>query len=148
MKKWWLLMLLAGLVMAGGCGVSQSDYQKVASERDALKDQTAAAQKEAATLKEEIQALQKANKDLTDQNDKLKTENRRLRATPARTEHETTPPSSAAGSGAKYYEVKPGDNLLAISKKTGVPAETIKKLNEGLDSRHLRPGQKIKLSER
>ncbi|MBF0529880.1 MAG: LysM peptidoglycan-binding domain-containing protein [Deltaproteobacteria bacterium] len=145
MKKLLVLILFSGLLLASGCGVAQSDYQKVISERDAMKDQAAAAQKEAAGLKEEIQALQKANKDLTDQNEKLKGEIRRARANPVRPEHDTS--AASTESKAKVYEVKQGDNLLSISKKTGVPVETIKKLNNNIDSHHLKLGQKIKLSE-
>ena len=45
----------------------------------------------------------------------------------------------------RRYVVKPGDTLSAISAKTGVPLETIQRLNPRLDAQTLRAGQRIKL---
>ena len=45
----------------------------------------------------------------------------------------------------RRYVVKAGDTLSAISIKTGVPLETIQRLNPGLDAQTLRTGQKVKL---
>ena len=45
----------------------------------------------------------------------------------------------------KYYIVKSGDTLGAISETTGVPVEKLQTLNPGLDQFSLRSGQKIKL---
>jgi LysM repeat protein len=66
----------------------------------------------------------------------------------------TSKPSAAAKSAAqgkrggkrrRRYVVKAGDTLSAISVKTGVPLETIQRLNPGLDAQSLRTGQKVKL---
>ncbi|MFC1823033.1 transglycosylase SLT domain-containing protein [Thermodesulfobacteriota bacterium] len=44
-----------------------------------------------------------------------------------------------------YYVVRQGDTLSHISKKTGVPVSTLKKLN-GLDNSLIRVGERIRLS--
>jgi LysM repeat protein len=43
------------------------------------------------------------------------------------------------------YVVKSGDTLSAISAKTGVPLETIQRLNPDLDAQSLHAGEKVKL---
>jgi LysM repeat protein len=45
----------------------------------------------------------------------------------------------------KYYIVKSGDTLGAISETTGIPIDKLQSLNPGLDQFSLRSGQKIKL---
>jgi membrane-bound lytic murein transglycosylase D len=52
--------------------------------------------------------------------------------------------SSSSSSQASYYTVKSGDTMGAISKKTGVPLNTLYKLN-GLNAKSvIRPGMKIR----
>lgn len=46
----------------------------------------------------------------------------------------------------EYYNVKPGDNLFAISKRVGVSIDEIKRLNR-LDSDRLKVGQKLILKK-
>lgn len=48
-------------------------------------------------------------------------------------------------STARFYVVKPGDNLTAISIKTGVSVGTIEALNAGLDPNSLQTGQRLRL---
>ena len=51
--------------------------------------------------------------------------------------------------GAKHrrsYTVKSGDTLSAISVKTGVPLDTIERLNPKLDADTLHAGQKVRLA--
>jgi LysM repeat protein len=48
---------------------------------------------------------------------------------------------------ASTYTVKIGDNLPAISKKTGLSVQQIQDLNPELDPYGLQAGQKIKLRE-
>jgi LysM repeat protein len=45
----------------------------------------------------------------------------------------------------RRYVVKSGDTLSAISAKTGVPLETIQRLNPDLDAQSLHAGEKVKL---
>jgi LysM repeat protein len=44
------------------------------------------------------------------------------------------------------YTVKSGDTLSAISVKTGVPLDTIERLNPKLDADTLHAGQKVRLA--
>jgi LysM repeat protein len=46
---------------------------------------------------------------------------------------------------AKAYTVKPGDTLIAISQKTGVPIVEIKALNPEVDPQILIAGETLKL---
>jgi len=46
----------------------------------------------------------------------------------------------------KHYVVKPGDVLSAIAIKTGVPLETLIRLNPDVDAQSLHAGQKLKLA--
>ncbi len=50
----------------------------------------------------------------------------------------------AATTPAKY-KVMPGDSLLAIAQKTGVPTDQLQKLNPDIDPQVLVPGQRLKL---
>ena len=43
------------------------------------------------------------------------------------------------------YVVKPGDSLLAIAQKTGVPTDALQRLNPDIDPQVLVPGQRLKL---
>jgi LysM repeat protein len=46
----------------------------------------------------------------------------------------------------KHYVVKPGDVLSAIAIKTGVPLDTLIRLNPNVDAQSLHAGQKLKLA--
>lgn len=67
----------------------------------------------------------------------------------AATPEGTTPGGTASEdlktAGAKIYTVKPGDTLNKISAQTGIPPETLKKLN-AIDWNHLAIGQKVRLA--
>ena len=45
----------------------------------------------------------------------------------------------------KKYEVEEGDTLTTISRKTGIPVDTLERLNPDLDPQALQLGQEIKL---
>ena len=47
---------------------------------------------------------------------------------------------------APRYIVKSGDTLSAISIKTGVPLDTIQRLNPSVDAQTLHAGQRLKLA--
>jgi LysM repeat protein len=60
-----------------------------------------------------------------------------------------TTTTTRRSSGAKHrrsYTVKSGDTLSAISVKTGVPLDTIERLNPKLDADTLHAGQKVRLA--
>jgi LysM repeat protein len=46
----------------------------------------------------------------------------------------------------RRYVVKPGDVLSSISIKTGVPLDTLQRLNPNVDAQSLHVGQKLKLA--
>jgi LysM repeat protein len=50
------------------------------------------------------------------------------------------------GEKRRRYTVRSGDTLSGISLKTGVPLETIQRLNPKLDAQTLHAGQRIKLA--
>jgi LysM repeat protein len=60
---------------------------------------------------------------------------------------------SKAGSGAhrkgaktaRFYTVKPGDNLTSIASKTGVSLTTLESLNRHVDPGSLQNGQRLRL---
>ena len=45
----------------------------------------------------------------------------------------------------RTYVVKPGDSLLAIAQKTGVPTDQLQRLNPDVDPQVLVPGQRLRL---
>ena len=47
--------------------------------------------------------------------------------------------------GARYYTVRSGDTLTAISLETGVSLETLQQLNPDVDTQALQPGQRLQL---
>jgi LysM repeat protein len=46
---------------------------------------------------------------------------------------------------ARFYTVRPGDNLTGIAAKTGVPVGTIESLNPNLDPNSLQAAQRLRL---
>jgi LysM repeat protein len=46
---------------------------------------------------------------------------------------------------AKFYVVRPGDNLSSISARTGIPLTTLESLNGQADPNALQAGQRIRL---
>jgi LysM repeat protein len=59
-------------------------------------------------------------------------------------EAERPSPSPTSGRILFYY-VKPGENLQAISRRTGVPVDTLKRLNNINESTVLTVGQRLRL---
>jgi hypothetical protein len=55
------------------------------------------------------------------------------------------PPQPPGEKTENSYTVKPGDTLSEISRRTGVPVETLKRLNRIQDS-YISPGQKLRLA--
>jgi LysM repeat protein len=62
----------------------------------------------------------------------------------------TTTSTTTAKQGTKkpkrHYIVKEGDVMSQIAIKTGVPLETLLRLNPGVDAQSLHVGQKLKLT--
>jgi LysM repeat protein len=67
------------------------------------------------------------------------------RTTTTSGEQRRAPSRDRAGRRPRTYVVRPGDTLSAVSARTGVPLETLQRLNKGLDSQTLQSGQRIKL---
>ena len=65
-------------------------------------------------------------------------------STPAQTSTATT--SSTSKKPRRRYTAKPGDVLSAIAIKTGVPLDTLIRLNPGVDAQSLQTGQRLKLA--
>ncbi|MEW6266522.1 MAG: transglycosylase SLT domain-containing protein [Thermodesulfobacteriota bacterium] len=55
------------------------------------------------------------------------------------------PPAAATPAAARYYTVRPGDTIFKVSQQTGVPVETIRRLNN-IQGNILLVGQKLKLT--
>ena len=45
----------------------------------------------------------------------------------------------------KYYTLRTGENLWAVSQKLGIPFATIQELNRDIDPKHMQPGDKIRV---
>jgi teichoic acid transport system ATP-binding protein len=58
---------------------------------------------------------------------------------------QSQPGSQPARTTARTYVVKPGDSLLAIAEKTGVPTDQLQRLNPDIDPQVLVPGQRLRL---
>jgi LysM repeat protein len=56
-----------------------------------------------------------------------------------------TPRIQRTPTGARFYTVRPGDNLSTIANRTGVPVGTLLELNPSLDPQALSTGQRIRL---
>jgi len=142
MKTSILVLLTSLLFLANGCGVKESDYNQVVSDRDALKEQVAKLQKDNESLKEKALSFEKENKTLADRVEKMKSEAQQEQRAP---QPKPGPKKEGAETKGRYYEVKKGDNLWGISRRTGVPAETLRELNKLQDSK-LQVGQKLLLA--
>ncbi len=66
--------------------------------------------------------------------------------TTATTTSTTTTAKQGSTTPKRRYTVKPGDVLSQISIKTGVPLDTLQRLNPSVDAQSLHVGQKLKLA--
>jgi peptidoglycan DL-endopeptidase LytE len=57
----------------------------------------------------------------------------------------TTTAKQGTKKARRSYVVKPGDVMSQIAIKTGVPLDTLLRLNPNVDAQSLRVGQKLKL---
>jgi LysM repeat protein len=65
---------------------------------------------------------------------------------PAPSRPAATQPVRRARAAPRAYIVKAGDTLTVIADKTGVPLETIQRLNPDVDPQALQTGQRLKLA--
>jgi len=137
-----LFLVACLLVLAGGCGVPESDYQKAVSERDELKGKLAKLEREHEALRERVLALENENKSLKERSDRPRPEPEQLQRTAQAKE---VPKRVLTETKGKYYEVKKGDSLLSISRHTGVPVKTLRELNR-LQGDKLQVGQRLRLA--
>ena len=56
-----------------------------------------------------------------------------------------SPAPGPPASGSSTYTVRPGDTLWSISRRTGVPVESLVQANRLADPRRIRPGQRLVL---
>ena len=135
--------LLLGLLLVGaGCGVQESEYGRVVSERDELKKRVSDLQKDNESLKGRLASLETENKTLLEKLEKPAQESQ-----PGQAPVQAKAGSNEGGSqpSDKYYEVQKGDNLWTIARKTGVTVQTLQSLNH-LKNTKLQVGQKLILS--
>jgi LysM repeat protein len=66
--------------------------------------------------------------------------------TTATTTSTTTTTKHGAKKPRRHYIVKEGDVMSQIAIKTGVPLDTLLRLNPGVDAQSLHVGQKLKLA--
>lgn len=142
MRRLGLLFSACLLVLAFGCGVPESDYQKAVSERDELKDKMAKLQRDYDSLKERALLLENENKSLKEKAERPRQEPEQSQRAPQTKE---VPKRALAETKGKYYEVKKGDSLLGISRHTGVPVKTLRELNK-LQGDKLQVGQRLRLA--
>src|SRR6478672_11925842 len=67
-------------------------------------------------------------------------------STPTQTSTVSTTAKQGSKKTRRTYVVKNGDVLSAISIRTGVPLDTIIRLNPNVDAQSLHAGQKLKLA--
>ena len=135
MNKSIITLLLAVVIGAfGGCGgVSESDYQKVISERDSL-------ERKQTTLQEELDILKKENNSLRNELKEQEKKVSMLRAAAQKVEAK----ERKSEESPRFYEVKSGDSLWTIARMFQISVDSLKKLNNLKDS-NIRIGQKILL---
>ena len=135
--------LLFGLLIVGaGCGVHESEYDRVVAERDELKKRVSDLQEDNEALKGRLASLEKENKTPLEKLEKPAQESQ-----PGQTPIQANAASKEGGSqpSGKYYEVQKGDNLWTIARKTGVTVQTLQNLND-LKNTKLQVGQKLIVS--
>ncbi len=112
------------------------------SERDALKEKLSEVQRQIASLKEASRILHDENKALKDQIEKLSIERKGEKKM---AQSKPSPKGSESTIKARFYEVKKGDSLWSISRRTGVSIATLKKLNN-IKGSQINVGQKLFLT--
>ncbi len=142
MRRAILVFITFFFVFVNGCGVSESDYNKVVSERDSLQEKLSDAQGQIFTLEEGSRALYDENRTLMAQIDKLKLEQRRGRK---KGKSRPSPKISRSRTNDRFYTVKRGDSLWKISVQTGLSVATLKRLNNIIGSQ-IKVGQKLNLT--
>ena len=135
MKRAVVYIASLGLAVSlNACGVSEDEYNQVVNENKAIQAQLEEMQEENRNLNEAILEVYKERERLNESLDECRTN----------PNGETAQPGDKGP--AEYYTVKEGDSLGRISSATGVPVETIQKLNEGkLTRTWLMPGQKLRI---
>ena len=145
MKKIFSIILIVSLsVMTSGCFVSEEEHQGVIAERDALTKKVEELEKENKTLNQSIFEVYKERENLIAE---LKECELQERTATVIVEPAPRPvPVEPADDRPLYYEVKHGDTLSAIARKTGVPMSTLVRLNN-IDEDLVLAGQKLRLRE-
>jgi LysM repeat protein len=67
-------------------------------------------------------------------------------SSPAQERRSTATTATTSARRPRRYTVRAGDTLSGIAERTGVPLETLIRLNQGVDSQALQTGQRLKLA--
>jgi len=70
---------------------------------------------------------------------------RRIRLRPPAPAAPGSPRPGTPAPEKRVYVVKPGDGLLSIQERTGVPVDRVRSLNPGIGSEPIVPGQRVRL---
>lgn len=166
MKRLWVVLLGAGLLIwFTGCFVSETDYQKVVTDREVLQKELADAKEENHVLNQAVVEAYKERDNVLRQMEDCRTKLKQIavvddkkpgtpgKPTAAPDEKKPgTPGKPAAGTDDKKptfeatrtYEVKAGDTLSIIARQHGVSLEALMSVNN-LGSDVVWVGQKLKV---
>ena len=122
---------------AGGCLVSESEYQEVVAQTEELEKELADLQSENVKLNESVTEMYRERERLLAQVKTL--EARVVELAQARPKPTAAPETE----GPAEYVVRSGDTLNAISARLGVPKEKIMELNNIGDESYIWIGQKL-----
>ena len=125
-----ILLLTVVIVSLGGCGgVSESDYQKVISERNTLKKKLITLQGDLDFLEKEYNALRKELKEQEQKVFTLRAAAQKIEAKERKSEQTPRFDEVKPEEAPPFYEVQPGDSLWTIARQFQTSVTTLKKLN-------------------
>ena len=136
-----LLVIVSLFALVSACGPSEAEYEKVVAERDALKQTLEETRNNLARIEADYQGLKDKQQGFEDRIKDCQAAVEKLEAE-AKANPQTTDNSASPKKNRFYYEVKSGDTLLGIARKTGVPAKEIKEINN-IEGSFIKPGQKL-----
>ena len=122
-----LLLCLFLMFSMSACLVSESKYEKLAQERDALEKKLEAMKSENKVLNDAVLEIYKEREAIQAQVQEYQQKLEEIKL--ARVKQQEARIKEVKKKTPQYYRVRPGDTLLHIAKKTKVPVDTIRSLN-------------------
>jgi LysM repeat protein len=128
-----------------------ADQQEKVNKIDDISAQVSAANSKADNVSSQIAGLQKSTQDAFNA---VGNELGTIKGDVATLKEPRTRPSAKGGSkepvvaGPGEYVIKSGDSLAKVARANGVSLSDLEAVNPGVDSKHLKVGQKIKLPEK